>query len=89
MAESELEQITYLRRKKPPTLKQFLVRKSVAMAASGAKGETGVTTGPHGAVIPKSAVKIKEALAGLKDSESIAQSHPEWVEEWRESYGTA
>ncbi len=83
----ELQQITYLREKRPPTLKQFLVRKAIALAASQAKGQTGIEIGPGGIPIPRSAVLIKEALPDLKDTDALATAHPEWVQEWEEKHG--
>jgi len=86
MAEPELEQITYLRQKKAPSLAQFLVRKAIAQAAAGARGATGkVTVG--GRLMPASALRIKQDLPDLKDTEALAAEHPEWVREYEEKYG--
>lgn len=82
-----LEQVTYIRKERPPTLKQYLVRKAVALAASQAKGKIGVGKTTVGVPIPNSAVAIKEALPNLSDTDAIAREHPEWVKEWEEKYG--
>ena len=82
----ELEQVTYFRERKPPTLKQFLVRRAVSEAAAGAKGEKGVSF-KSGTPIPKSAEKIGQKLSSLKDLDRLAADHPEWVKEFEKKYG--
>ncbi len=83
---AELEQITYVRVRKDPTLKQFLVRKAVAEAASRTRGQTGVMIS-GGRPMPASAALIKDYLPNLKDTDSLMREHPEWVEEYKQKYG--
>lgn len=80
----ELEQITYLRQKKDPTLKQFIRRKATQAAAQEAKGQTG-TVLVEGRPVPRSSVIMQEKLK--VDTHVLAAEHPEWVNEYKEVYG--
>jgi len=80
----EFEQISYIRVKKPPTLKQFLIRKAVGEAAKTTEDKAGTAT-YKGRLVPKSAKLIGEAVKG-KNSQKIAKEHPEWVREYQEKH---
>lgn len=86
--EIKLQQITYYRQIKPPTLKQFLYRRAVKEAMDKVKGRIGVTLNPDtGLPIPESALAARGALRGLT-TEKILAEHPEWKEDYeRESGG--
>lgn len=86
--EMKIQQITYYRIVKPPTLKQYLHRRAVREVMSSVKGETGVgidkdTNRP----VPLSAIKAKEMLKGTK-ADDLMRLHPGWVEDYRREYGT-
>jgi len=85
---TEIEQITYFREKKPPSLAQFLVRKATALASEAARGQTGTVTTPDGRLMPRSAKVMKDALPDRRP-ETMAALHPEWVQEYEEKYGGA
>jgi len=80
-----LEQVTYYRTKRNPSLKQFLVRKAIAEAASKSKEVKGVEV-VEGRLMPASAVVIKRNLPNLANPEAIARLHPEWVVEYKQKY---
>lgn len=82
-----LEQITYLRTRRQPSLKQFLVRKAVAEAAARSKEVKGVKL-VEGKLMPSSAVAIKQNLPNLANSQGIARLHPEWVKEYEQKYAS-
>ncbi len=80
--EIELQQITYYRRVRPPTLAQYLYRRAVKEAMDKAKGKIGVTINPDtGLPIPESALAAKEALKGLT-AEQILATNPSWKEDY-------
>lgn len=80
--EIKLQQITYYRQVKPPTLKQFLYRRAVKEAMGKVKGTVGVTVNPGtGLPIPESALAAREALKGLT-TERILAEHPTWKEDY-------
>ncbi len=79
-----LEQVTYLRQIKPPSLKQFIRRKATKSAAEEAKGQTG-TVVVDGRLVPRSSVIMQEKLK--VDTHVLASQHPEWVKEYDEEYG--
>ena len=86
--EIKLQQITYYRQVRPPTLKQFLYRRAVKEAMDKVKGKVGVTLNPDtGLPIPESALAAREALKGLT-TEQILAEHPNWREDYeRETRG--
>ena len=86
--EIKLQQITYYRQVRPPTLKQFLYRRAVKEAMDKVKGKVGVTLNPDtGLPIPESALAAREALKGLT-TEQILAEHPNWREDYeRENRG--
>jgi hypothetical protein len=80
--EIKLQQITYYRQVRPPTLAQFLYRRAVKEKMAEIKGKVGVTINPDtGLLIPESALAAKEALKGLTTEQILAQ-HPEWKEDY-------
>jgi len=80
--EIKLQQITYYRQVRPPTLAQFLYRRAVKEKMAEIKGKVGVTINPDtGLPIPESALAAKEALKGLTTEQILAQ-HPEWKEDY-------
>lgn len=79
----KLEQITYLRQKKDPTLAQFIRRKATTAAAKEAKGQNGIVI-VEGRPIPRSSVIMQEKLK--RDTNELAEEHPEWVDEYKEIY---
>lgn len=85
--ETKIVKVEYYRAIKPPTLKQYLYRRSVKEKMASIKGKTGVTVNPGtGTPIPESALAAKEALKGLT-AEKIAKEHPDWVEEYNREHG--
>jgi hypothetical protein len=80
--EIKLQQITYYRQVRSPTLAQFLYRRAVKEKMAEIKGKVGVTINPDtGLPIPESALAAKEALKGLTTEQILAQ-HPEWKEDY-------
>lgn len=80
--EVSVQQITYYRQVKPPTLRQYLYRRAVRERMANLKGKVGVTTNPStGLPIPESALAAREALKGLT-TEKILAEHPEWKEDY-------
>ena len=80
--EIKLQQITYYRQVRPPTLAQYLYRRAVKEKMAEIKGKVGVTINPDtGLPIPESALAAKEALKGLTTEQILAQ-HPEWKEDY-------
>ena len=82
---TELQQVTYFREKKPPSLAQFLVRKATALASEAARGQTGTVTAPDGRLMPRSAMAMKDALPDRRP-ETLAALHPEWVKEYEKKH---
>lgn len=80
----EIEQITYFRQKKPPTLMQYIRRRATKEAAAEAKGETG-TVIVDGRPVPRSSVIMQEKLK--VDTHELAAQHPDWVEDYKKEYG--
>ena len=86
--EIQLQEITYYRQIKPPTLKQFLFRRAVKEKMALIKGQTGVTANPEtGRPIPVSALAAREALKGLT-AVQLLQEHPEWAEDYKREVGS-
>jgi len=85
MSEIRLQKIEYYRAVKPPTLKQFLLRKAVSEISKEIKGTVGVLT-EQGRLMPNSAKAFKDKLAGLT-AERIAELHPEWAKEYEGIHG--
>lgn len=83
----EVQQITYFRRVKPPTLKQYLYRRHVQESMEQVKGETGIGVVP-GTIenAPISAIKAKELLKG-QTGDVLEALHPDWVEDYHKQYG--
>ncbi|MBA7662309.1 hypothetical protein ES703_70337 [subsurface metagenome] len=80
--EIKLQQITYYRQVKPPTLKQYVYRRAVRETMAEIRGKTGVTVNNDtGCPIPKSALAAREALRGVT-AELILELHPEWEEDY-------
>jgi len=79
-----IQQITYFRQVKPPTLKQYLVRRAVKEASAEVVGIEGTET-RNGRPVPSSACAFQDKLTG-KTAEELAKLHPDWVEEYRERY---
>lgn len=85
--EIKLQKITYIRQVRPPTLKQYLLRRAVKEAMAQVKGKVGVTVNPvTGVPIPVSALAAKEALKGLT-AEKILAENPSWGEDYEREYG--
>ena len=76
----ELDQITYYRVRKPPSLKQYLVQRNVALASSQVSGKTG-TKRIDGNLMPKSASELKKSLTGIT-ADIVAERNPEWVRDY-------
>jgi len=76
--------ITYVREEKPPTLKQYLIRKAISEGAKKSKKVKG-TVNYKGRLMPRSAKLIGDEVKG-KTAEQIAKEHPEWVKEWEEKW---
>jgi len=82
----QIQQITYYRAVKPPTLRQFVHRMAVAEIMEESKGEKGTGIDYEtGRLSPLSAIKAKELLRGLKADE-LMKLHPSWVEEYNRRY---
>ena len=79
-----LQQITYYRAVRPPTLKQYLVRRAVKEASAEVIGTEG-TEMHNGRLVPSSARVFYDKLSG-KTAEELAKEHPEWLEDYRERY---
>lgn len=75
-----LDQIIYYKVRKPPTLKQYLIQKNVALASSKVSGKTGVKR-VDGNLMPKSASELKKLLTGIT-ADVVAERNPEWVNEY-------
>lgn len=85
--QGQVQQITYYRIVKPPSLKQYLIRRAVAVTMRKVEGEVGVGIDPEThRRSPLSAIKAKELLKGIK-AENLMSEHPEWVEDYRREYG--
>ena len=82
--EFEYEIVSYLRKKKPPSLKQFLIRKKVQELMKE-KHATGFDYLPDGRPVPKLASELKNSMKGMS-AEKIAKEHPEWVNEYNKSF---
>lgn len=88
--EVQVQEITYFRAVKPPTLAQYLYRRAVKEEMAKLKGQTGVTVNPEtNRPVPVSALSVKATLKGLT-AEKILKEHPEWegeyeqyIREWR------
>ena len=84
----QVQQITYFRIVKPPSLKQYLQRRAVAEAMKQVKGEKGVGIDPETQrMSPLSAIKAKELLKGTK-AEDLMRLHPDWVEDYKREHGS-
>lgn len=82
----DIQIITYYRKVKPPTLKQFLHRKFVKLTMSQIEGKSGIMKDPEtGRPAPASAVIARDMMKGKK-AEDIMAEHPEWVEEYKKEY---
>ena len=82
----QVQQITYFRVLKPPTLKQFMIRRAVAQAMKQVQGETGVGIDPDTRrPTPISAIKAKELLKGVT-AEDLMRLHPDWIEDYRREH---
>ena len=82
--EIKLQQITYYRQVRPPTLAQYLYRRAVKETMEKVKGKVGVTVNPDtGLPVPKSALAAREALKGLT-TEQILAEHPTWKEDYEQ-----
>jgi len=82
----QIQQITYYRAVKPPTLRQFVHRMAVAEIMKESKGEKGTGIDYEtGRLSPLSAIKAKELLRGLKADE-LMKLHPQWIEEYNKRY---
>jgi len=87
--EKVLQQITYFRELKPPTLKQYVHRRAVRETMQKLEGETGVKIDPESnKQMPISAIRAKELLKGQR-AEDLIREHPEWVEDYRREQGDA
>jgi len=85
--EIKLQQITYYRQVRPPTLAQYLYRRAVKEAMEKVKGKVGVTVNPDsGLPIPESALAAGKALKGLT-TERILAEHPTWKEDYKRDVG--
>ena len=85
--EIKLQQITYYRQVRPPTLAQYLYRRAVKEKMAEIKGKTGVTINPDtGVPIPESALAAGKALKGLT-TEKILAEHPNWKEDYEREIG--
>lgn len=85
MSEVKIQKVEYWRLVKPPTLKQFLMRRVFKEAAEKTKAVTGVSPDKNH-VIPTSAKEMRDKLKGLT-AEEIAKRRPDLVEEYRRKYG--
>ncbi len=80
--EIKLQQITYYRQVRPPTLAQYLYRRAVKEKMAKIKGKVGVAVNPDTRLpIPESALAAREALKGLT-TERILAEHPNWKEDY-------
>jgi hypothetical protein len=83
----EIQQITYLREVKPPTLRQYLQRRNVKEVMEQVKGETGIGVDPETKRnTPVSAIKAKEMLTGVTADE-LMKLHPDWIKDYEKEYG--
>ena len=80
--EIKLQKIEYYRQVKPPTLKQYVYRRTVQETMAEIRGKTGVTVNNDtGRPIPVSALAVQQALSGVT-AELILELHPEWKEDY-------
>ena len=85
----ELQQITYFRQVKPPTLKQYLHRRFVKETMQAVQGEKGIGMDPDSnRQMPISAIKAREMLKG-QTADDLIVLHPEWVEDYKKLYEQA
>lgn len=83
----QFEEIRYLRKKRPPTLNQYLHRKYVGHVMGQVKGENGTRKDPvTGTELPSSSIKARDLLKGKASAELMAE-HPDWVEQYYQEYG--
>ena len=80
----QLEQVTYIREVKDPTLKQYMIRRNMKEVSAKTKGENGVM---HDGVkpIPRSASIIKKKIGGTT-ADKLMEQHPDWVSDYNEKY---
>ncbi len=80
--EIKLQQITYYRQVRPPTLAQYLYRRAVKEKMAEIRGKVGVTVNPDTRLaIPESALAARKALKGLT-AEQILTENPTWKEDY-------
>ncbi len=85
--EIKLQEIRYYRQVRPPSLKQYAVRRAVKEAMATVAKVEGIVLNPvTGHPVPASALAAKGALKGLT-SEKILTEHPEYRQEYEEKYG--
>ena len=88
MSEIQVQEIHYFRQVRPPTLKQYLLRRAVREEMAKVKGQVGITINPETSLpIPVSALAVKEALKGLT-ADRILQEHPEWRDDYEKDIFT-
>ena len=88
MSEVQVQEIHYFRQVRPPTLKQYLLRRAVREEMAKVKGQVGITVNPAtGLLIPASALAAKEALKGL-NADLILEEHPEWRNDYEKDIST-
>lgn len=86
MADVVLRKVEYWQKVRPPTLKQYLLRRHVGEVMASLKG--GVGTGldiDTGRPAPLTAIAAKAKLKGIRADE-IARLHPEWVADFASAY---
>lgn len=82
-----LQKITYFRKVKKPSLRQYLYRRHVQETMEQVKGETGVGVVPDTKKnAPISVIKAKELLKG-HTGDVLMALHPDWVEDYEKEYG--
>lgn len=81
----KLEEITYIREVKDPTLSQYMVRRNMKEAAHRTRGKGGVV---HDGVkpIPRSADLMKNQIGGMT-ADKLAELHPDWITDYNKEYG--
>jgi len=84
MSEITVQKIEYWRSVRPPTLKQFVIRKIFEEQAGETKDMDG-TSPDANRVLPNSAIHMRK-LKDLK-AKDIIQTRPDLVQEWEKKYG--
>ena len=78
------QKIVYYRDIKPPTLKQYLIRRYFGEQASKTKGVEGNSSVGE-TVMPDSAIALKKKVKGI-NADMVAKMYPGWVKDYERRY---